>query len=185
MKPEQLRSLLIRFGLSLVFSIALILGISEGYYLLTRDSTSRAPEIIELVIPAGTSESIALGQSVLGIPKSLVFVMGDTLIVKNQDSVAHELGPLWIPAESSASLVMEKASDQTIRCSFQTTNYMGMTVKEAVTWKSRLGALWYGGPPMLMFMLVYSYLFFPMKEEKTAAPDSDLLTPDGVRSHKG
>lgn len=184
MTPEHLRNFFIRFSISLIFSVALILGISEGYYLLTRDSTSRAPELIELVIPAGTSQSIALGQTVLGIPKSMVFVMGDTLIVKNQDSVAHELGPLWIPAESTASLVMEKASDQAIRCSFQTTNYMGMTVKEAVTWKSRLGALWYGVPPMLMFMLVYSYLFFPMKDKKTDTPGMDLLTPDGIGSNK-
>ena len=164
MKTEHLSNFLVRLGLSLVLSTALILGISEGYYLLTRDTTSRAPETIELVIPVGTAQSILLGQSVIGIPKNMIFVMGDTLIVRNQDSVAHELGPLWIPAESSASLVMEKASDQAIRCSFQTTKYMGMTVKDAVTWKSRLGALWYGVPPMLMFMLVYSYLFFPMKE---------------------
>ena len=32
------------------------------------------------------------------------FVVGDTLVVKNEDSVEHQLGPLWIPAGSSASM---------------------------------------------------------------------------------
>lgn len=163
MKPEVWNALVKRFFLALLLSSAVILGISEGFYWLNKSESSRGPQVVELVIPAGTAEEVAAGRWVPTIPKSMVFVLGDTLLVRNEDIVDHELGPLWIPARSSASYRLDTTRDVAYSCSFQPTNYMGLTVREATTWRSRLSALFYGVPPLLMFMMVYSFLVFPLK----------------------
>jgi hypothetical protein len=163
MKPEVWNALVKRFLIALACSTLLILGISEGFYRLNKTDSSRGPQIIELVIPEGTAEEVAAGRWVPTIPKSMVFVLGDTLMVRNDDVVDHELGPLWIPARSSASYRLDTAREVAYSCSFQPTNYMGLTVREATTWRSRLAALFYGVPPLLMFMMVYSFLVFPLK----------------------
>ena len=152
------------FGLLLV-SILIVLLISEGFYLLTRNDTERAPEAIEITIPAGTADRIAAGGSGPELP-NMVFVVGDTLIVHNLDSTSHELGPIWVPPGTSGTLALGEANDFIFNCSFQNTKFLGLTVREATNWTSRLSALWYGTPPIWMFLLVYSFVLFPLKTQE-------------------
>jgi len=91
-----------------------------AYFLLKKEN--REPGIIELVIPAGTGELVRGGQASPDIPRDLRFVVGDTLRVVNQDNENHQLGPLWIPAETSASLKLESEENMIFECSFQTGN---------------------------------------------------------------
>ena len=151
-----------RLLLLLIVSLRVVWLFSEGAYWLTRGDTARAPETIELTIPAGTAKLIASGKSNPYIPQEMIFVVGDLLLVKNEDTVDHQLGPVWIPAGKSASLPLSQANNFTYSCSFQASNYLGLTVRPAVTWVSRLGALWYGTPPTLMFLLVYSFVLKPL-----------------------
>jgi hypothetical protein len=151
----------------LIISIALVLGFSELSYQIFREDLSRAPTTIELIIPEGTAQRIVMGESISDIPDEMIFVVGDTLLVKNSDVVDHQLGPLWIPSGSSASLKMEQQNNFAYSCSFQSSQYLGLTVKEAITWKSRLGALGYAAPPTLMFLLVYSLVLFPLKPQES------------------
>ncbi len=152
-----------RFIILLVFSLAVVWAFSEIAYRLTRPDTSRSPQIIELIIPAGTAELVKNGKASPTIPREMIFVLGDTLLVKNQDSVSHQLGPLWIPAGKSASLPLSQANDYAYSCSFQPSKILDITVRPAVTWVSRLGALWYGTPPTLMILLVYSFVLAPLR----------------------
>lgn len=158
-------------GLAML-TIFLVLGISELSYRLLREDISRAPKTIDLVIPKGTAQRVNDGEPVPSIPDEMIFIIGDTLLVKNEDVVDHQLGPLWIPKGSSASLKMEQKNNYAYSCSFQPSQYLGLTVKEAVTWASRLGALAYAGPPTLMFLLVYSIVMFPLKPQKIVARES-------------
>lgn len=152
-----------RFLFLLAISAALILLISEVSYRLQREDISRDPTTIELVIPAGTAAKIAKGESPASIPEEMIFVVGDVLLVKNEDDQDHELGPLWIPAGKSASMVLEQESDFSYSCSFQPSRYFNLTVKSAITWSDRLAALWYGVPPTVMFLMVYSFVVKPFK----------------------
>jgi hypothetical protein len=93
-------------------------------------------------------------------------VVGDTLVVHNLDHTSHELGPIWVPPGTSGSLVLGEANDFIFNCSFQNSKFLGLTVREATTWTSRLSALWYGTPPIWMFLLVYSFVLFPIKREE-------------------
>ena len=164
MDPSLVNSFLRRFFGLLVVSILIVLLISEGFYFLIHSDSERAPETIEITIPAGTADQIAAGGSGPELP-NMVFVVGDTLIVHNLDRTSHELGPVWLPPGTTGSLELGEANDFVFQCSFQNTKFLGLTVREATTWTSRLSALWYGTPPIWMFLLVYSFVLYPLKRE--------------------
>src|SRR3972149_2383272 len=109
MKPS-FNTLPWRITLSLLAGLLLAWGMSEVAFLLLRDSSDHVPQKIELVIPAGTAERVARGEGVPAIPPEMVFVVGDTLVVKNEDSVSHQLGPVWVPAGAEASLALDVAN---------------------------------------------------------------------------
>src|SRR3990172_6984593 len=86
--------------LLLCLAIGMLLGLAvyPATQLFLGDLAERPPQAIELTIPAGTAERVAAGEASPSIPSGLEFVVGDTLVVHNQDSVSHELGPIWVPA---------------------------------------------------------------------------------------
>ena len=163
-----------RFVFLFIISTVVILLISEISYRLLRDDSSRNPTTIELVIPKGTAEGISQGKPSTAIPEEMVFVVGDVLVVINEDKVDHELGPLWVPAGKSASLTLDQANDYTYSCSFRVSNYLDLTVRSAITWRDRLGAMLYGVPPTLMFLLVYSFVFRPLRPARSVSIQSDM-----------
>ena len=171
-KPSIIHAFLRRFFGLLIFSILLVLIISEGFYLLIRNDSERAPQTFEITIPVGTAKRILAGEPGPKIPE-MVFVVGDTLTVHNLDDTSHELGPIWLPPGTSGSLSLGEANDFIFNCSFQSSQFLGLTVREATTWTSRLSALWYGTPPIWMFLLVYSFVLFPLK----VGEDTDLHDP--------
>lgn len=137
-------------------------GINEAAHLLLKENTDRAPRTVEIVIPEGTADRVAAGEEIQSIPEEMVFVVGDRLQVINQDSTDHELGPLYIPAGSSASLRMENESQYVLGCSFQSSRYLGFDVRSRTTARSRLQAFGLAAPPTAMFFFVYSLLIYPL-----------------------
>ena len=156
----------VRFTIIFLIASAFMLVISEVGYRLLREDSSRPPGTIELTIPNGTAEKLENGLGNSTIPEEMIFVVGDVLVVNNQDGVDHELGPLWIPAGKTANLTLDQANDYTYSCSFQESRYFDLTVRSAITWRDRFGALWYGVPPTVMFLLVYSFIVKPLKPVK-------------------
>lgn len=126
---------------------------------------NREAERIELVIPAGTAERVAQGEVPPTIPEDMLFVMGDTLVVVNQDSTDHQLGPLWIPSGTSASMNLDSEQDFVLECSFQPTNYLGLEVREAVTLGTRLTGILFSGFPLGALFAVYGTLVVKKKEK--------------------
>ncbi|MBN2114935.1 MAG: hypothetical protein JW730_00080 [Anaerolineales bacterium] len=156
----------------ILFSVvlALLLGvlISEVPFLFLQD-TARAPREIILTIPPGTAEQIARGEQPPSIPENMTFVVGDRLVVRNEDSVDHKLGPLWIPANSSAQLSLDQEESFAYECTFQPGQYFGLDVREPLTPGTRIYGILYIALPMAILIALYSFVFTPKKKEDAPA----------------
>lgn len=161
-----------RFLIVLAISTLAVWLISELGILLQNESAARAPETVELTIPAGTAAAVAAGEEPPGIPDELSFVLGDTLLVRNQDDVDHSLGPLYIPSGTSARLTLEEPENFTLTCSFKPSRYLGLDVKPPTTWQTRLTALAFGVPPTAALLFVYSLAVYPLDQRKEVPPQS-------------
>jgi hypothetical protein len=140
--------------------------ISEFTFRIQGNTYSRDPQTIELVIPAGTSENVTQGKNLF--PASQDFVVGDTLLVKNEDSVTQTLGPLVIPPGSSASMKLNQAGNTSYTCSFQPSKQYGITVQQAITFSMRIQASLLAGLPLGMLVGVYSLIVKPVKPKVTS-----------------
>jgi hypothetical protein len=146
-----------------VISVLFTAAFNEGMYLLLKEKHDRAPQRVALVIPDGTAARVEAGEDVPTIPDEMVFVIGDVLEVKNEDVVAHQLGPIWVPSGASASLLMEKPDHLAFECSFQTTRYLGIDVRQPTTLGTRMMALTLAAPTMAALLFIYSLVLFPIK----------------------
>lgn len=164
LKNLIVRRLLIALGLGLLIGIL----VSEVPFLFLQE-TARAPQDIVLTIPTGTSDQVARGEQPPSIPVNMTFVVGDTLIVNNEDSVDHKLGPLWIPARSTAQLSLNQEESLAFECTFQPGNYFGLDVREPLTLSTRLFGITYVALPMAILIALYSLLLSPKKNENAPA----------------
>lgn len=146
-----------RIQFSLLLGIIIGGVLSEVSFLLLRE-TSRAPKTILLVIPVGTAEQIVNGEAPPDIPKSMTFVVGDTLVIRNDDSVQHQMGPLWIPAGASAQLSLTAEENLAYECSFQPGNTFGLDVHQPVTIWTRLYGILFAGIPLGVLIAIYSFV---------------------------
>jgi len=158
-----------RILVSIAAGLLLGLLISEVTYRFNSDGTDRSPQRIELVIPAGTAAQVAAGVPVDTLPREMVFVEGDTLVVKNEDTTSHQLGPVWVPPQSTGSLVLDRADRYSYSCSFQPTRFIGLDVRPTVTTGSRIQAMLVLGLPLGGLIAVYSFLL-GMKSQKEVVP---------------
>lgn len=169
MKPQSsFQKIVIRMLICGVIAMVFVAALNEASYRFRKTNTDRAPEVFELVIPPGTADQIASGGDTTSIPDEMSFIVGDTLLVKNEDHVDHQMGPLWVPAGATASLAMEEKNKYAYNCSFKSTQYLGLDVLPRTTWNSRLTALGLAAPPTTMFFFVYSLITFPLDKEKTS-----------------
>lgn len=157
-----------RILLSILFGLLIGVAVSEVPFLFLRE-TARAPREIILTIPAGTSVQVARGEQPPSIPENMTFVVGDRLIVKNEDSIDHKLGPLWIPANSSAQLDLDQEENLAFECSFQPGKYFGLDVREPLTPRTRLYGIFYVALPMAILFALYSLILPPKKKENALA----------------
>ena len=163
------KDLIIRMFFFIAFGVVAAALISEVTFRLQGGTTSRDPRTILLVIPAGAAAKVAQGQSVL--PAGQVFMVGDTLQVRNEDSVTQTLGPLVIPPGSSASMKLDQAGSLSYTCSFQPAKYYGIEVQQGLTFGIRLEAALLVGLPLGVLLGVYSLVVKPLKP-KTKNPAS-------------
>jgi len=96
-------------------------------------------------------------------------VVGDTLVVKNEDVVDHKLGPLWIPANSSAQLPLGNVESFAFECTFQPSKYFGLDVQEPLTIGTRAFGIIFAGLPMGILIALYSFIMPAKKKENVPA----------------
>jgi hypothetical protein len=156
-----------RILLSIGFGLLVGILTSEVPFLFLRD-TARAPREIVLTIPAGTAAEVARGQQPPSIPVNMTFVVGDRLTVRNEDQVDHKLGPLFIPAHSSAQLALDQEESFAYECTFQPGKYFGLDVREPLTTGTRIFGILYIAFPMAILFLLYSFLVTKKKQNVAA-----------------
>lgn len=164
MKNAMIKRILISVLLGLLVATVMT---ELSYQVLKREN--REPQDVELVIPAGTANNIANGQPAPGIPEDMTFVVGDALVVVNRDNVDHQLGPLWIPAGTSARLPLDTEESYVLDCSFQSTKVFGIDVLQPVTLGTRLTGILFAGFPLGALFAVYSVVLAPDKKKEKAA----------------
>jgi hypothetical protein len=163
------RSFLIkRLLISVLLGLLIGVMVSEVPFLFLRE-TARPPRDVVLTIPAGTADQIARGEQPPSIPENMTFVVGDRLVVNNEDAVDHKLGPLWIPASSSAQLSLDQEENLAFECSFQPGNYFGLDVRQPLTPRTRLFGIFYVALPMMILIALYSLVITPKNKENVAA----------------
>lgn len=168
MEKTMLQAAIRRGIIILTISFIFVFAFSEIAYALTRSGADRPPQEIELVIPAGTAEKVASGEAEPSIPQQMTFVLGDTLVVKNEDTADHQLGPLFIPAGTTASLPLQRASNFEYECSFQPSNLLGLNVRQQATFNFRFFAIAYATPATAVFIYVYSLAVYPLKKSASS-----------------
>jgi hypothetical protein len=156
----KLRDFAIRSVIGLAIGFLFGWMLSEAAYFFTPDkqAAQRQPEKITLVIPYGTAQQVKEGVYNRSLPGELAFVQGDILVVKNEDTVAHQLGPLFIPPSTSSALSLDTADHFGYECSFQPNQFIGLDVAPRVTAGLRLEAILSIGLPTGMMLAIYSYL---------------------------
>lgn len=157
-----------RISLFLIIGIILAWGMNEISYIFLKTDASRAPGTIELVIPAGTAARVARGDKEPSIPEGMVFVIGDTLVVRNDDSLDHQLGPLFIPSGTSATLKFNTAEKMSYSCSFSASKAFGMDVQLPVTSFTRFTGAVLAGLPLGVLIALYSFVLQPTVSKKPA-----------------
>ncbi len=133
-----------RWALCLAGGIVVAGGLSLASWFLLSDGPTRAPGTIELVIPAGTAARIEAGGAPPSIPSELTFVVGDTLVLRNEDSVQQEMGPFAVPAGGTLRIPLRQASTQTFLCTFHPQGRVGLVVR------GRTSPLWILWPTLLL-----------------------------------
>src|SRR5574341_652739 len=161
-KPD-LSPYVARLLITVLISLVAVAAISEGAYLFQKEKTDRPPKTVQLVMPAATAGRLAAGETISSIPDKMVFVEGDVLEVKNEDSVSHQLGPVWVPAGATGRLELNEPNRYSYSCSFSNTRYLGLDVRKPATLGTRLSALALAGPPTAAFLFLYGLLVFPVK----------------------
>lgn len=156
-----------RILISLLVGLLLGAAIGEIPFLFLRE-TARPPQEIVLTIPAGTAEQVSRGEQPPSIPQNMIFVVGDTLVVENKDTVDHKLGTLWIPANSSAQLSLNQEESFAYECTFQKGSYFGLDVREPLTLSTRLDGILRAGLPVAILIALYS-LVMPVKKSENAS----------------
>jgi hypothetical protein len=157
--------LLKRILICILIGIAISAVVTEASFLTLRE-VNRDKQVIVLTIPPGTAEQVARGEQPPTIPKDMVFIVGDVLIVENEDTVAHELGPLFIPPGSSAHLEFATEENYSYSCSFQPGNTLGLDVRAPVTPYTRILGILFGGLPLGGLIAVYSIIVRPLKPKE-------------------
>ncbi|MGE5377669.1 MAG: hypothetical protein ACM3XO_21620 [Bacteroidota bacterium] len=163
-RNQMVRRILYSFLIGFVLSVA----ITEIPFVFLQEK-ARPPKEITLVIPKGTADEVARGEQPPGIPPNMSFVVGDTLIVENQDSVNHQLGPLWIPAHASAKMSLDQVESLAYECSFQPTKYLGLDVNEPLTLGTRVFGVLYIALPLGILFSLYSLAIVSKKKEDVPA----------------
>ncbi len=157
-----------RIGLSMLVGLVMGVIVSEVSFSLLNNGTTRPPKTVQLDIPAGTAAGLKQGQANANIPSSMTFVVGDTLFVSNHDSVAHQLGPLFIPSGSTASMNLASEQGYSLLCSFEPSKYLQLTVLPPLTLSTRIIGVLEAGLNVGFLIAVYAVFAMPAPKKVTA-----------------
>lgn len=163
------KTILKRILFSAFLGLLIATLINEVSYRILKTSQDRPPKTVTIEIPAGTAERVALGEADdPNFPSDLEFVIGDRLVIQNNDIEAHQLGPFFVPAGASATLVLDKVQNFSYACSFRTDKSLNLNVGPAVTVLTRFQGVIFSALPMMLLFSLYGLIALPLKPEEKA-----------------
>ncbi|MCC6237896.1 MAG: hypothetical protein IT299_10020 [Dehalococcoidia bacterium] len=111
---------------------------------------------VELAIPAGTAALVQAGEVPPGLPRELVVRRGDTLVVRNQDSEPHRLGPLWVAPATSETTMVSAAffADGSLLCTIHPAGALAVTPRARPGIATTIPVALLAGVPMAFAGLV-------------------------------
>ena len=157
-----------RIGWSMLAGLLIGVVVSELSFYLLNDGSTRAPKQVLIDISAGTAVRVARGEADPSLPASMTFVVGDTLTVTNHDSASHQLGPLFIPAGSSASMNLASENGYHLLCSFEPSKYLDLSVQSPLTLTTRIVGILEAGLNVGFLIAVYAVFAIPHKKKEKA-----------------
>lgn len=157
----------VRILVSLVIGILFAVLINEVSFLFMGSGSTRPAQKTQIVIPAGTQQLINSGHAQSIFPDDLNFVIGDELVITNQDSVDHTFGNVFIPKGTSATVVFNSANSFAYECSFEPKKVLGFEVREPLTTSTRLFGILVAGVPLGVMLYIYSLAASPIKDKST------------------
>ena len=93
---------------TLAIGVVLLVGIAvSAVLLLSRggdDPDSTASGVQEIVVPRGTAEKIKAGETVDVMPSLIEVKVGEDLVLTNDDTYTHVIGPQMVKAGESVTL---------------------------------------------------------------------------------
>jgi hypothetical protein len=163
------------FRLFISLIICLIFGfiISETSFQVLTQGEADSPEEIFITIPKGTAERILNGFSVPSIPDNIVFYEGDRIVVNNEDTENHQLGPIWVPPGSQGVLNLQNSDIYSLTCTFQPGKMMGIEVRPKITSYVRFQGLLAIGLPSGVLGFLFSLIIFPIRNDMELALQRD------------
>lgn len=163
------RAALKRLGITFVISMIFAFAVAEISYQMVKNQSERAPRQIEILIPPGTADQIADGQPGPAMP-DMRFAQGDQILVRNMDSVSHQLGPLWIPANSSSVLTLDRPSSYSLSCTFQASQSLDIEVVARAKASDRVLGILSIGLPTWVLVWLYTLIAIPMPPDPSRPP---------------
>jgi len=155
------KSALKRLGVTFLISMVFAFVVAEVSYQMVKGNNERAPRQIEILIPPGTADAIARGEAGPGLP-DMRFAEDDQILVRNMDSVSHQLGPLWVPANSSSVLTLDRPSSYSLSCTFQAAQTIDIEVVARAKTSDRVLGILSIGLPTWILIWVYTLIGIPM-----------------------
>lgn len=159
------RTAALRLGIAVILSAVLTLLVSElGYRLIYGDTGN--PSELELVVPPGAAADAEAGIETVQFPDELTFVEGDSIVVVNQDTVSHQLGPVWVPPGTTGRLTLDRPKSYSVDCSFTPDKQMGLVVEPRVSMADRVQATLAMGLPTAILVWLFWLVASPIKGMK-------------------
>jgi hypothetical protein len=155
-------------GISVLGGLVSGILLSEVSFYFLKTGETRPPQTILLTIPNGTAARVARGEADPSIPTNMIFVVGDDLLVVNQDTVPHTLGPLYIPPQSSATMNLNLVEEYAFACSFTPSKYIGLSVQSPLDIGTRLFGVVEAGVPMGILIGLFSLVVDPSNRKAAA-----------------
>ncbi len=114
----------------MVRRLMLLVAVLSAMSSLGACSETRPSEIIELVVPAGTGDRLAAGEAVTIMPDRLELHVGDSLVIRNEDSVDQSVGPYFVNAGGEVRFTYGKAGRFEGYCPLSEGNRYEIVVEE-------------------------------------------------------
>lgn len=112
------------YGGAVLVCFALAWIVSLAWWLLLPET-----RIVALEVPAGTAAAIARGEDVAVIPDSLLLRRGDTLAIRNDDTVVHQIGSELLPPATTVRIPVTAAllDESSLLCSIHPNGVVGIS----------------------------------------------------------